>query len=118
MKCRLYLVDVGLDVVIAEHDVMNSEQGVQLTGLLPIEHILVHLYSVQQLLIIIDENTFKGIVSRDCLDPPIILMPNGQELAFLVPYNRCMFNLSSDLRYPVRRYQVHESNLETGDISR
>ena len=49
LKCRLYLVDVGLDVVIAEHDVMNSEQGVQLTGLLPIEHILVHLYSVQQL---------------------------------------------------------------------
>ena len=38
-----HLAPVGLNVVVAEHHVVYSEEGVQLTRLLAVEHILVDL---------------------------------------------------------------------------
>ncbi len=39
----VHLAPVGLYVVVAEHHVVYSEQGVQLTRLLAVEHILVDI---------------------------------------------------------------------------
>jgi hypothetical protein len=39
----VHLAPVGLYVVVAEHHVVYSEEGVQLTRLLAVEHILVDL---------------------------------------------------------------------------
>ncbi len=49
MKCRflritfVHLAPVCLYVVVAEHHIVYSEEGVQLTRLLAVEHILVDL---------------------------------------------------------------------------
>jgi hypothetical protein len=39
----VHLAPVGLYVVVAEHHIVDSEEGVQLTRLLTVEHILVDL---------------------------------------------------------------------------